>query len=61
MHNVVLLIKYICLIVDVSEGYDVDKAGASEKCFFLPVLVVLQNGFMFQPTFCNLSLLDFWY
>ena len=47
MHNVVLLINYICLIVDVSEGYDVDKAGASEKYFFLPVLVVLQNGFMF--------------
>lgn len=34
MHNVVLLIKYICLIVDLSEGYDVDKAGASEKFFF---------------------------
>ena len=39
--------------IDVFEGIDVNKTGASKECDICHYWYILNKGFKFQPTVCN--------
>ena len=39
--------------IDVSEGIDINKTNESRECDICRYWYILNNGFKFQPNFCN--------